>query len=433
MVFAGFRVVAGAFVLAIGPVVLGGLVGCGKTPSTEAPAAQVCLPSAVYSCVRGSCNGHQGCTADGTAFTSCICNGSDDEPQAGAGPAANADAGSRDAETAQDAASPKDASTTMPSMTPDARVADAQTAAMQEQCDNGKDDDGDGQVDCADDDCADMACVAEAPQGWLGPIALRLDAAAGGSCPGSLANTAFEAGADPAAAAASCSACSCSGGDEPCAAFVDFGTGSTAACEGATCTTSINQSCAEIMPPCLAGLTTAYLQTKLPVGARACTPSVPTATKPAVAWKLHALACTASAPQRGGCKAAGVCLPKSPGSAFVPNYCIWHDGETDCPASTFTDKRTYYREVTDTRTCAACACSGPNCSYQWQVFNSTDTGCTAPLLQITSPNQCVQVNPAADKLRVGGTIAGDGKCTPSGGASQGAVSAAKPVTVCCEH
>jgi hypothetical protein len=412
---------AGACVLAV-------FAGCGKSPSAEAPVAAVCVPGTVYSCVRGSCNGHQSCNADGTAFTSCVCNGSNDEPQAGGGPVASADAGGLDAGTAQDAASPKDAS-----MTSDARVADAQTATMPEQCSNGKDDDGDGKIDCADDDCAAMACVAEAPQGWLGPIALRLAAAAGGSCAGSLDDTAFEAGAEPSGAAAGCSACSCSGGDEPCAAFLDFGTGNTAGCGGATCTTSINQSCAEIMPPCLAGLTTAYLQTKLPVGARACTPSVPTATKAAVAWKLHALACTASVPQRGGCKSGRVCLPASPGSAFVPSYCIWQDGETDCPTTTFTDKRTYYREVTDTRTCAACACSGPNCSYQWQVFNSADTACSAPLLQITSPNQCAQVNPAADKLRVGASIAGDGKCTPSGGASQGTVTAAKPVTVCCEH
>jgi hypothetical protein len=67
------------------------------------------------------------------------------------------------------------------------------------------------------------------------------------------------------------------------------------------------------------------------------------------------------------------------------------------------------------------------------VFGADDTACAAPLLELSSPEQCVQVNPAADKLRVGAAISGDGKCTPSGGMSQGSVTAQKPITVCCQY
>jgi hypothetical protein len=210
---------------------------------------------------------------------------------------------------------------------------------------------------------------------------------------------------------------------------VDFGSGSEAACGGTTCTTSVNQSCAEIMPPCLTGLASAYLQTKLPASTGACTPSPQAATKPDARWKTRALGCAIPA-AGGGCK-GGVCLPKSPGDDFSDNYCVWQDGDVDCPSNKFTDKHTYYRDLDDTRSCTACACSGPNCSYSWQVYGDTDTTCATPLLALSSANQCVQVNPVGDMLRVGAAISGDGKCTPGGGTHQGEVTPKTPLTVCC--
>jgi hypothetical protein len=310
---------------------------------------------------------------------------------------------------------------------------DASVPVQHEICDNGRDDDGDGQIDCADSDCSEVTCVVAAPAGWQGPIALDVGATPRGDCRGSFDKKAFEAGAEPSAEAAKCSACSCSGGDTPCAAFVDFGTGSEAQCAGTQCTTSLNQSCAEITTPCLSGLATAYLQTKLPAAAGACTPSPQAATKPDAHWKTHALGCAASASDRAGCKSGYVCLPKTPGTDFADNYCIWQEGDVDCPNAQFPDKQRFFEELADTRGCSACACSGPNCSYSWQVFSVDDTACAAPLLALSSEGQCVEVNPAADKLRLGAAISGDGKCAPSGGASQGDVTAQKPVTVCCAH
>jgi hypothetical protein len=65
------------------------------------------------------------------------------------------------------------------------------------------------------------------------------------------------------------------------------------------------------------------------------------------------------------------------------------------------------------------------------VFNAGDTSCASPIIKLTNPGQCVQVNPSADKLRVGATIEGDGACKPSGGESTGGVRGSRPVTVCC--
>jgi hypothetical protein len=182
------------------------------------------------------------------------------------------------------------------------------------------------------------------------------------------------------------------------------------------------------MPPCLTGLASAYLGTKLPTGTSGCTPSAQNPNKPDLTWGKRVVGCSAGDSARGGCNAGEQCLPKHASSNAI---CVWRGGEHDCPSQAYTQKRTYYRDVEDTRSCTACACSGPNCSYSWSVFNAADTTCASPIVALTSADQCVQVNPSADKLRVGASITGDGSCTPSGGATQGAVSGSDEITVCC--
>jgi hypothetical protein len=186
------------------------------------------------------------------------------------------------------------------------------------------------------------------------------------------------------------------------------------------------------MPPCFAGVSSAYLGTKLPSGTSGCTPSVQTPDKPGVTWAKRVVGCSAGDSVRGGCKSGEQCLPKRASSSdFDVALCVWREGEHDCPSQTYTSKRVYYREVEDTRSCTACVCAGPDCSYSWSVFNAADTTCASPIVKLTSADQCVQVNPALDKLRVGATIDGDGSCTPSGGMSQGKVAGSDAITVCC--
>jgi hypothetical protein len=383
--------------------------GCGDNSSTEQPPARVCTPGTVFDCVRGSCTGRQSCLADGSGFTRCLCDSDY------ADPAADGDGGPGDAGTPG-----RDAS------------ADGAAAAGKERCDNDLDDDGDGEIDCADADCSDVSCVLEAPRDWQGPVALREGSELGAECSGRFGQQAFRAGRQPSADAISCSTCSCNGAGD-CAAFVDFGTGSGQDCGGMTCTTSVNQSCAEIMPPCLAGLTSAYLKTKLPSDPIGCTASQQNPTKPDVHWESQVRACRDDGAKRAGCDSGKLCLPKSAGSDFAEGYCVWREGEDDCPAQTFTHKQTYHREFDDTRECSACSCSGASCSYRWKIFNSGDTSCTAPILEIVDANQCVQVNPASDKLRVGVSIEAAGQCTASGGDGRGEVSATRPITVCCSQ
>jgi hypothetical protein len=381
--------------------------GCGDdTTSPPAKTEQVCDPGTVFSCYRRGCNGHQFCNALGTEMSACSC-----DPVGAAGRGDDADSGAL-----VDAGEPMDA------------MAKDSGAHSAEICDNNADDDGNGKTDCADDACGSRSCERTAASGWKGPIELRSSDGDAPDCGGEFGTKSFEAGDSPEAAAASCSACTCTPPIAACAAFVDFTTGTAAGCGGTTCTTSVNQSCTEIMPPCLSGLSSAYLGTKLPSGASGCTPSAQSSNKPEVTWAKRVVGCSAGDSTRGGCKSGEQCLPKHASSNAL---CVWRDGDHACPTQTYTEKHVYHRDIDDTRSCTACSCSGPNCSYHWSVFNAADTACASPIVALTSADQCVQVNPAMDKLRVGASITGDGSCTPSGGTSQGSVSGTDAISVCC--
>lgn len=367
--------------------------GCGGEPEAGdgGTKARVCAPNTVYSCFRNGCKGHQTCASDGSSMSKCSCDPVEE------------DAGMV--------------------------VRDAGEVRDHEICDNGRDDDGDGDIDCADDDCSDRSCHGAAPADWSGPISMRNSDGAAPSCEGAFGERVLEAGSQPSAAGAECSTCSCSPSGSACAAFVDFSTGSEAGCGGSSCTTSVNQSCSEIMPPCLTGQSSAYLGTKLASGSGTCSPSNQTPKLPDVKWTKRAALCRGPDAQRGGCEMGRVCVAKPSKDAKL---CVYREGEHDCPAQMYTHRELYYRDVDDTRSCSACKCSGPNCSYTWSVFNAADTSCQSPIIKLTSAGQCVQVNPNADKLRVGATIEGDGACSASGGESSGGVSGSEPVTVCCE-
>lgn len=377
--------------------------GCGEDdrPPPE-DTEQVCAPRTVYTCFRSGCRGYQTCSANGKEMSACLCSA--EEPEDSGVPA---DAAERDA---------------------------SEPSGGPERCDDDRDDDADGDVDCADTECGSRSCERLAGDGFQGPIALRRSQDGMPDCEAPWESPVFEAGESPQAAAASCEECACEPAEGSCAAFVDFGTGTEAACGGTTCTTSVNQSCVEIMPPCIAGASTAYLATKLPSAAGGCKPSAATPSKPEVTWARRVIGCAAAPPVRGGCSASEVCLPEpTAGDAGDVMLCVWREGEHDCPSSRYTERQVYHRALNDTRGCSACTCSGSSCSYGWSVFNAGDTSCATPIVRLTSADQCVQVNPSADRLRVGATITGDGACTAGGGQSEGAVSGTDPVSVCCRR
>ena len=406
----------------MGAVLFGG-TGCGDDadgaegpgPTAGQSGGTPCVAGTSYSCFgAGACAGTRLCR-DGF-LTSCICQGP--------GPAADA--------SAADAARPADAAT------PDASAPDAAAQAgsggaragsgggpapVSEDCSNGTDDDGDGDSDCRDSDCGARACVAAPASGWEGPVLLHEDGDAS-SCAARYPDEVLRGGTAASADPAVCS-CTCTPSGAGCATFLNVNTGTSSSCDALACTTSLNASCVELAPACLAGLATGYLQTQAPVGPANCTAAAGAPDLPAVEWDDAALGCAPEAAlERDGCDDDELCAPEPEGDGTL---CIYRAGEHACPGDDYDDRRVYFTEVDDTRGCSPCSC-GNDCNYEWKLYAASDTSCAAPVLTIASANQCVAVNPTDGKLRVGVEIE---PCAKSGGVAQGAVAAGGAVTVCC--
>ena len=304
---------------------------------------------------------------------------------------------------------------------------DPPPASGDEVCDNGVDDDGDGAADCADNDCGDRTCARVAPDGWQGPAVLFAgDVPA--KCAGAYKSELARGGTAPAADPALCDTCSCTPSSPSCASFLDFSVGGTSGCGGVTCSASVSASCSPLSSPCLDGLSTGYVETRLPNGLSSCSPSSQSAELPDSTWDGAMLACGTGDLQRGGCGDNRVCAPPLPAGAAL---CVVRTGSHQCPSGPYSERQLYYTGIDDTRDCSACACDH-DCGYAWEIYDAGDTSCSTPLLTLNDAEQCVQVTPSAGAIRVGVDISGSGACMPTGGDATGDVAARDPVTVCCD-
>jgi hypothetical protein len=296
-----------------------------------------------------------------------------------------------------------------------------------EDCSNGVDDDGDGKIDCADEDCGTYSCVAAAPDGWTGPLALYVGSNATPTCGGSYASEALRGGSAVSATAAVCSSCSCTPQTAGCANYLGFGFGAQSNCSDAGCTALINSSCVEIATTCLNGLTTAYVQTQFQAGAPSCAPSAQAPVIADASFSDHVLGCASDALRRGGCGPGNLCAAQAP---FTGPFCIVKTGDLACPSGPYADRRVYFTAIDDTRDCSACAC-GNDCSYTWKIFDDADATCATPLATQTGAATCNMVTPSSGKVRVGVAISGAGTCAASGGQPTGSAAGASPTTACC--
>ncbi|HEX2679600.1 MAG TPA: hypothetical protein VHM19_23280 [Polyangiales bacterium] len=403
-----WTVPAVAMVAAVTALACGDSSKGGGTNTGAGNKLKICSPGVVYECTGGSCMGHQACTADGTAYTQCLCD--DTSAQAGVGSAASGTSGGGSEAGNGGSLANSDAST--PDAGNDMNHDAGGTTNTQPKCPHG------------------TACVSAPPSDWHGPVAVYAGSAAPPTCADAFAVEAWSGGDDPSFTPATCSACSCTPQSSACASFVDFSTSATPGCGGTACTTSVSASCAEISPPCIAGLSTASLQSKLPSAGGTCTASKQSPKKSTAKFGTRVVACALTDTDHGNCDTHELCAP-APQAPFGAALCIWKAGDVSCPSGDYTKHHVYYQKLHDTRSCSACSCDGPDCSYQWKVFDASDTSCSTPLVSLNSEDQCVQVNPSNDKLRIGASVTGTGDCTPQGGSPTGDVTAEDAVTVCC--
>jgi hypothetical protein len=291
-----------------------------------------------------------------------------------------------------------------------------------EVCNNGVDDDGDGQIDCADSDCAAYVCAPNAPAGWTGPVAVRDDLSGNSpACAGPYLNNPFKGGRQVTCPAHTCGTCTCGPAGVGCTTptVTHWGQNDTT-CGGKPLDSFPAPACMPVDGHFMTDDTT-------PIGSGTCAGQRGADTKPAPSFARTGLACT-GATAGGGCT-GGQCLP-IPGAPLEGKLCVYSAGDNPCPAGYSANRRVYYQNITDGRTCTTCTCGAPVC--KGRIWKGLDSSCpTDDGSGVAVPAPCTQIGgilavymayvPLGASCTPSVSMAG-GTCTPD---------AAMATTICC--
>lgn len=304
-----------------------------------------------------------------------------------------------------------------------------------EDCLNGDDDDQDGKRDCDDEDCApDFECVAPAPEGWIGPVALfKGPSSEAPACPTELPDSIYQGLADLVDEPAQCSACSC----DPTGVNVNCSLASVEAYAQPNCAGSKNQTgqnnflngCSSksvgdfpesfrIMPPQVNAF-------------GLCMPAQAEASLPPPVWASIALACSRA--QLGKGCGTQLCAPRGK-PPFEEALCIVQKGDHECPVP-FLTRHTFAddpNDVTDARGCGPCQCGQPegSCSVLTTLYSTS--GCDGMSVTVPNDSSCVPGLGFEVKSLLPETTK-TASCAPEGGAPMGSITPANTAitTVCC--
>lgn len=293
-----------------------------------------------------------------------------------------------------------------------------------ENCLNGVDDDNNAQVDCADPACEDrFVCEPAAPAGFMGPAVLWTGTGNQTAPPCSdpmLDQLPLFEGLTAAGADCGSVGCQCTEASSPtCLGLVKYQSGT---CTTAGSYTPLSAGCTNVTVtvPSFANHVTGIS------GSLTCTPSAkgsPTLPPQSVAAR-YAL-CTAGSPG-AGCS-GDLCVPKT--DANYAKRCVFQKGNVACPGA-YPNVLNLFSSVNDTRGCSACTCddSAP-CTVSVEEYPTS--GCAGSGNAVPKGGSCLQISgpPAQRSVQVTATAP---SCIPGGGAPMGAISAAGPVTVCCQ-
>lgn len=159
----------------------------------------------------------------------------------------------------------------------------------------------------------------------------------------------------------------------------------------------------------------------------------------AASWKTYGRACR------------GVAFPPclDPNLLCVPtaapppegfSQCIYREGDHECP-QVYSEKRLFFNDVTDTRSCAPCACGAPTgsvCSATVPLYQ--DVMCSAFVTELNPDSlgpTCINLTPPPQGQALLGKSVTDitfqpGSCPPSGGEPVGSADLMGPSTFCCQ-
>ena len=125
----------------------------------------------------------------------------------------------------------------------------------------------------------------------------------------------------------------------------------------------------------------------------------------------------------------GVCIPPAP-DGFESKWCMYQQGDLECPSGPYPNKTVFWSDVEDTRGCSNCQCGTASSSCEdaeLMVFGGPDCA-GEPIAYIASDNTCV----AAVGQSVAGTYNSQDPCpVTEAPVPQGAIAPTGPFTFCC--
>ncbi|GEM_PF-3972169 len=150
---------------------------------------------------------------------------------------------------------------------------------------------------------------------------------------------------------------------------------------------------------------------------------------PAPEYESRTLVC-AGATDLGGCTSGSVCVPE-PDLPFQSGYCVWREGDVQCPLnSSYSQRSVDYTGFDDERECTACGCGslGGECS-DVQIQLKSEPDCGGLDGGVVTEGSCVSATQAVDSGVF--TYAVDPSCPVTGGELDGEVLELQPHTICC--
>ncbi len=278
-----------------------------------------------------------------------------------------------------------------------------------------------------DSGCAGT-CVAAVPDGWFGPtVHARLAAgAATPPCPDDYPTpgpTLVEGFNEPGPAQCDCS-CTLMAGS-PCTATLTFHTDD---CEGY----AYGMDSVSLGPECNpTPIVNELSSVELYAGNGGSCQKEDTEFVPPISWDATIQTCRLPEETPLACNdGASVCLPAAP-EGFENKWCIYKQGEVECPVADFTEKLVFHTNAEDTRDCSSCSCSSPggSCSEgTLQLFDEPDCAGEATQEVVLSADLCQVLNAASFAADFGGEQACSVTTAP---VASGSATPVGPFTFCC--
>lgn len=270
-------------------------------------------------------------------------------------------------------------------------------------------------------------CIARAPVGWTGPVAVTQGEGTGAepSCAAPYTTEALVLGDGVGGAPATCSSCATTPTSDLCRSQATEYT--TATCDGAGNTFNV-----DVGPngtSCINVLGKQGLKVKVgPVGT--CEPPAQSPTFAPASFATRIKACAST--ELTSCTNAPGCATAPIPTAPFGKLCVYKAGDVACPSEDYAVKHTGFTDVTDTRSCSPCtAAIVSGCTGTPQLTRWTGSTCTG------TPTATTTVNPATCYSLVGQTTWGvpmgsAPSCNVGGGQPTGGVVGKDPYTVCCQ-